>query len=238
MKQLIYYRGKELITAKDLKRLRRLFGYTPYNSVEYLPLDENTGTGIHEVTEIMFTIWNDRRLNERSDALIDRISKGLTYSRAYGREYVEEGLLVKLITDAITEFNKVVDEEDKIKWTRYPLEFLRLYKIPYKGIIAEMDKEEAKIGEVPKPTKIVKYTPHWDMSQDQCSIFKQYYIKGSISRFRADHKNLYKMFPYLCKLHECEEYFQLYVYDYKRRDWAMQNVLNYLVDNHLVTLEK
>lgn len=234
--KLIYYRGKELITPKDLKRLRKLWGSTPYNWVEELPIDHNTGTGIHNVTEIMYTIWNDRNLNERSDALIERIKKGLTHSKSFNGGYVEEHLLVKLITDATTEFNKIA--EVKLEWYRYPLEFLRLYNIPHKGVIDEMNKEEAKIGVIQKPTKITKFKTHYPTTQDQCSVFKQYYIKGSISLFSEKHNHLYKMFPYLCKLHDCRGYVQLYVYDYKKRDWAMQNVLNYLVDNHLITLSK
>jgi hypothetical protein len=233
--KLIYYRGKELISPKDLKRMRKLWGSTPYNWVEELPIDHNTGTGIHNVTEIMFTIWNDRNLNERSDALIERIKKGLTRSKGTYHNYVEENLLIKLITDATTEFNKIA--EVKLEWYRYPLEFLRLYNIPYDGVIKELNECEAKVGVITKPVSKIKYKSYLPVSQDQCSVFKQYAIKGSISLFSEKHNHLYKIFPYLCKLHDCRGYVQLYVYDYKNRDWAMQNVLNYLVENKLIHLE-
>jgi hypothetical protein len=237
--KLIYYRGEELITPNDLKRMRKLWGDTPYNWVVELPIDHNTDTGIHDVTEILYTIWNDPKLNKRSDELINRISKGLTRSKSYGIDYVEETLLKKLVTDAVDEFNKISDE--KIERYNFPfMEMKRLYNIPTKnGVIHKMDESESYIGDIPKPetTIIAKYT----LEQDQCSTYKKYYVEGKLNyKFKSEDRSMYKMFPYLGKLYmgfSGKEYFQLYVYDYKNRNWAMQNILNYLVKNDLVELK-
>ena len=120
------------------------------------------------------------------------------------------------------------------------MEMKRLYNIPIKnGVIHEMDEEERKIGIIPKPetTIIAKYT----LEQDQCTTYKRYYVEGKLSyKFNSleNNKSMYKMFPYLGKLYwSPKDYFQLYVYDYKNRNWAMQNILNYLVKNHLVELK-
>lgn len=240
MEKLIYYRGSELITPQQKRRMIKLWGTPPYVHFVELPLDHNTGTGIHEVTEILYTIWNNEKLNERSQALTERIKKGLTRSTAYYSDYVETNILHKLIQDAIKEFNSYA--EDKIEKLPFD-EFKRLYGLPISdSVIAEMDKEEKKIGIVEKPNKIIKFKSHWKTSQNQCSTYKHYYIKGTLS-FSANYdreitKAIHDKFPYLGKLHAARSdgYIQLSVYDYKRSNNAMQNVLNYLVENYYITL--
>lgn len=225
--------------------MKKLWGDTPYNFIKILPIDHNTGTGLNDVTEILYTIWNDRKLNERSDKLIQRIEKGLTPSKSTIRagKLVEENLLRGLVRDAITEFNKDKDPEDKIdSYKMSYIEFNRLYNIPSKGVVYDLNECEEKIGEVPTPVRKPNVTIEY-CDQDQCSTYKMYGIKGELSykiNDTIDRNKIYKLFPYLGKLYGGygnKGYFQLYVYDYKDSNNAMYNVINYLVDNHLVTLK-
>ncbi len=249
MKKLIYYRPNqsdaEFLTLSQWKKLVKVWGTKekPYNHMELFEIDHNYNTGIFEVVQILSTIQCDEKLNERFENLKERIAKGFTDSKTVyrgGAKTVEAGIACQIILDAIDKFNK--HAEEKIESFKFPFrEIYRLMGISYKSIMDKVREEEEKIGEVSKPKKIHKVNYHYPVSQagDQQSTYKYYYIKGSIDEYQMEKNSIYKKFPYLGKIYEIyrEGYFQLYVYDYAQRDWSMQNVIDYLVKNKLVTLK-
>jgi len=263
--KLIYYRlgerETELISESDLKRIEKVWGKPntdrPYNRVEMVEEDQNYGTGLHIVTELMSVIQCDRRLNERSDALEQRIKKGLTRSKAYGVKYVEENLLLALIQDAKEQFLKDggnlreafgMEQDDKKYIPSLPYkEFFRLFGVPYKSVMDEVKECEEKIGDIPKPKKLnkINYTVGYI---GQCDSYKLYSVKGTLSRRGTFVKT---GLPYVGKVYQGhdgfpayangkfveEKHIQIYVYDQADRDWALQNVVNYLLDNQMITLK-
>lgn len=56
MEKQFYYRDKEIISKDDLELMRKVWGNTPYNWVTEHVIDENSGSGLHLVTEIMLVI--------------------------------------------------------------------------------------------------------------------------------------------------------------------------------------
>lgn len=276
IKTLVYYRPKfgnaELITVKDQKRFEKLYGKNrPYNQFESLIEDENYGTGLHIVTEIMATIQCDRNLNAREEALRERIAKGLTQSQGrnsqYGSmsEFVEQNLAFELIQDAYTLFIKEGGDLKEASgdngkgralqaetFNRPFKEFFRLFNLPYPSIIKKMDEDEAKVKDIPKPVKFYKIKGLEGFANDQDSVFKCHTIKAALSfGFGYSHyekdatsalskRNLYAKFPYLGKVHQSmfgTDNMQLNVYDYADRNWAVQNVIHYLVTHGSVTLK-
>jgi hypothetical protein len=252
MKKLLYYRPNtgdaELITSKQRKRLIRLWGTreNPYNHLELFEEDGNYGTGLHVVTEILATIQCDKNLNSRITTLISRLAKGTTYSKVCYKgnsKTVEAGIFCRIVEDAIEIFNKSCEEEDKIEFYKFPMrEAYRLFEIPYKSIMDEVKRQEEKIGDIPEPKKFHKVKYHYPVSKggDQQGCYKEYFVKGKLSfdlRYGKSPKNIYKIFPYLGKIHEVssDNYIQIYVYDYNKRDWAFQNVIDYLIkDDYLI----
>jgi hypothetical protein len=252
----IYYRPEqqdaEILSPSQWRRLVKVWGTEnkPYNHMEELEFDDSFNTALPMVIDVLATIQNDRRLNERENELMERIKKGCKESKPTyrgGSKTVEAGMLCKLVNDAVDLFNK--EFEEKINLYKFPMkEMYRIYSIPFTSIMDNVKKDEEKIGKIEKPKIIhnVKYQFPVSKEGDQQSTYKYYYIKGKLGlpyclSYCTEKAAIYKMFPFLGKLHQSRfgkyEYFQLYVYDYEKRDWAMQTVINYLVKNKMVTLE-
>ncbi len=228
-----YFRGNVYLSESDANRIKAIWEQE-YKSIQFKEIDNNTGTGIHELTELLYTIWNNNRLNERETAIIERIKKtlpkGLTPSSGYYSHSVEGNLLNKLFLDAYHEFCKITDEPFEISHISFN-EILRLYGMPIRNRnrsesesiidkVAEVEKYISLIGE---PKKIIEYESYYPTVRDFGSGLKCYYIKG---KFDYKPGNIYKEFPFLGKLHQCHDYFQLNVYDSDFSDKAMQCILN------------
>lgn len=250
--KLIYYRPNtreaELISAKDLKRIHRVWGKRPYNFTDTFYEDHNYGTGLHIVTELMATMQNTQRLNERMNSLKERIKKGLTPSKSRFCKYVEEGLLFELIQDAKEQFikdggsMKEGEDSNKIHYIQIPTkEFMRLFNLPYKSVMDEVKKSEEEIGIISKPDKIrkVKYSVGYS---SQCGSYKLYNVKGKLNyefQYGDGKKKAYEKFHFLGKLHQSmfgENNIQIYLYDQAHRNWGLQNVVDFLVKKRAITL--
>lgn len=249
--KLIYYRpdqrDAEALTPSQKKRLVRVWGTKgkPYNHFETLDIDYSYKTGLHKVTEILATIQCNERLNNRLDELLERIkTKGFKESKntyVGDSKTVEAGIMCKIVFDAIELFNK--DSDEKIDNYNFPMrEIYRIHSIPYKGIMDKVKKSEENIGVIEKPKKIYDIKYDLSYSGDQQSSYKFYYVKGELRySFRdSTKKTAYDKFPYLGKLYDVSEhgYVQIYVYDYFKSDWALQNVVDYLIKEKSLTLSK
>lgn len=258
--KLIYFRPffglqAELLTESDVKRIHRVWGDNqPYNKIAALAEDHNYGSGLPSVTEIMATIQCDRRLNERQAEIEARIKKGLTRSKGRQFEYVEQKLVWDLIEDAKALFIKENFETSRHVTMREKLfgeqepstsdhnlpykEFFRLFGLPYKSVMDKVKECEEKVGEISKPEKFHDINFKWPVSYDgdQQSVFKHYYVKGDLSKKGEFIKT---GLPYACKVYQgySMDYIQIYVYDFHGRNWALQNVVNYLLENNLIELK-
>jgi len=251
--KLIYYRpghGREaeLITKDDLKRIHKVWGdKQPYNIIEQREEDHNYGSGLPIVTEIMAVIQCNRNLNERQASLEARIKKGLTRSKGQGFEYVEQNLAWDLIEDAKKLFVKEggilreafgYPETDKPYIYNYALpyrEFFRLFGLPFKSVMDKVKECEENIGDISKPETINKLKFKFPCSRDQQSSYKQYYVKGELTKKGSFVKT---GLPYVGKVYQGYDmdYIQIYVYDFCDRNWAVQNVVNHLLAQGAITL--
>ena len=251
--KLIYYRpgnGREaeLITKADLKRIHKVWGdKQPYNIIEQREEDHNYGSGLPIVTEIMAVIQCNRNLNERQSAIEARIKKGLTRSQGRSFTYVEQNLVWDLIEDAKKLFVKEggnlreafgYPETDRPYIYNYALpyrEFFRLFGLPFNSIMDKVKECEEKIGNISKPENTYKVKHKYSCSRDQQGVYKQYYIKGDLGKKGSFVKT---GLPYVGKLYQGYDmdYIQIYVYDFCDRNWALQNVIDYLVKNNMITL--
>jgi hypothetical protein len=265
MEKVFYYRPSfgretEIIPESFVKRIRKVWGNQPYNQIEERVMDHNYGSGLPIVTEIMATIQCDRRLNERQAQLEERIKKGLTKSRAMGMQYVEEKILLELIYDAKTLFVKdggdlweafgVEKNGKKYDFALPYKEFFRLFGLPYNSIMDKVEKSEEEIGEIEKPKKFRDIKYQVDKMGNQQSSYKYYYVKGKLhNRSTFVQTGL----PYVGKVYQSydgyrarsygqeyvtEEWIQIYVHDYHNRNWALQNVVDYLLKKKMITLSK
>lgn len=242
METAIYYRDNELISVDDLILMRKVWGDTPYNWVREYVIDDNSGSGLHLITEIVLVIQTTEKLYNRSESLKERIAKGLTYSKGYNGGYVEENLLYKLMMDAIAELEATTDI--KVKTYDYPFnEFKRLYNIPYKSVMDEVRECIEKIGDIPEPKKNIEFERKFNKEPvcDQCSTYQLNYVKVKSAPFKlmfGDEalQRIYKLFPFLGKLYyDCSgDYYQIYLYDYHNNTKGLQVILNYLEENGVV----
>lgn len=243
----IYYRGTELVTEAEKALLEKIYPCKDnvYNTFEELEWYEDWNTAILDVVNILATIQCDPTLNEQEARLVARIEKGLTYSKAYGVDYVERNLLAKLINDAVDLFRKDNPEAEPINPYRYWNDIYRIYNLPFKGIVAKATiADNYLIGyAMTEPAKI--YDVKFNVSQWPNSAYKQYTVKSSevpeldkyhIIYHKKNGHDVYKANPYAGKVYHCsgyngkreDDYWQIYVYDYANSDWAFQNVLNFL----------
>lgn len=249
---LIYYRPEhnnaELLTSEQAILLEKLYGKDrPYNIIKTIREDQNYGTGLHIVTELMAVIQCNRHLNERDDQLRNRILSGLIRSSGrdaqYGSmsEFVEQNLLFKLLQDARDLFLKEGGSTDCKSYETPVKEFFRLYGLPYNSIVKKMNEHNDVVKNIPKPVKLYKIKTLTDeYVNDQTSTYQMNTVKAQLSHSFDDKKReIYKLFPYVGKVHKSffgEGHMQLYVNDYAGRDWAMQNVIHYLVTKGYVKL--
>jgi hypothetical protein len=234
METVIYYRNSQLITEADWIKIVKVWGLTPFNFIERHVIDQNSGSGLHIVTELLAVIWNDKLLNEKDTVLKERIKKGLTHSSAYGRDYVERNLLRNLIWDALNEFNKIAEEPVDLFQIPY-MEFYRLYNIPTETVMDDVNKDECKTNNIPDPPRKVKYSQYFgEPETDQCSVFQKNYIcVDEDSRYSVERlsKEAHQKFSFLRKLYLVEDYIQVYVHDNYGSTKALENVLCFLEDN-------
>jgi len=240
METAIYYRNEEMISQSDLDRLRKVWGVAPYTWVEEHIIDQNSGSGLHIITELLAVIWNTKDLNEREIALKERIAKGLTRSKSWSGGYVEEYILIKIIRDALKELNATTDYNYELYNVPFK-EVFRLYDIPYKSVMEDVEKSEREIGTIPEPPRTVKYVRHFHDKPitDQTSCYQENYIKFDscpISMYGHDYplpKKIYNQFPFVGKVHKVsgDNYIQVYLYDYHGSTKGLENVLCFLEDN-------
>ena len=242
----LYYRDHELIKPEDLELLRKVWGNTPFVFVNEHIIDENSGSGLHLATELMLVIQTTERLFNRSEALKQRIAKGLTYSRSHLWTYVEEHLLSDLMEDAIRELEATTDIV--VRFNDYPRkEILRLYNLPYESVMVKVREHEKKIGVIPEPPREIEYLEYFDGEDfcDQCSAYQEHHIKVdsvpySIQWSNEDKRRLYKLFPFLGKVYYVREsgYLQVYLYDYHGSTKGLMAVLCELQDMGVVFTKK
>lgn len=247
---LFYFRPNqsecELLTAKDKRRIERLWGKNhPWNYFETADIDHNYGTGIHKVTNVLAIIQCDQKLNERASILIERIKKGLKRSTSRGGfEYVEQNVAWEIVADAINIHNKTVEKEDQYNTYSFAYrEIFRWFGLPYKSLMEKVSEQETDIKVIPKPERTYKVKFNLD-GNDPDSSYKCYYVKGQLSysaQYDNVKKTMYRKFPYLGKLHQSsldKGFIQIYVYDYSNRHWALQNIIDYLVRSHNISLKE
>ena len=243
MKTGIYYRDEELISAEDLQLLRKTWGENPYNWVNEHVVDENSGSGLHLITELVLVIQSTEKLYDRSEALKERIAKGLTYSTSYYSTYVEDNLLNKLVNDAVAEFEATTDTI--VKSYDFPYkEMQRLYNIPYKSVMDDVRKSIDSIGVIPEPTKKIEYKRVYNDKpvSDQCSTYQLNYVRVKSAPFKMmfpKDDEAYKLFPFLGKLYyNCcdgdDDHYQIYLYDYHNSTKGLEVILNYLEEKGVV----
>lgn len=258
--KIIYYRpterDAELLTPSQLKRMHTVWGKCsekkPYNNTDLREANSGFNTGLNIVVELMATIENTSHLNTRHIQLQERIKKGLTPSKGSNYNFVEQNLLAQIIYDARTSFERqggdlrqafgvLPIEEGGPYYFRdgIPMkEFFRIYGLPYYSVMDKVKECETKVGIIPKPTTIHKLKHKYPMSYDgdQSSVFKHYYIKGDLT---SKGKFIQTSLPYVCKVYQGYDmdYVQIYVYDLFGRNWAIQNVVDYLVKHELIDLK-
>lgn len=243
---LIYYRGQELITAEDKELLLKVWGESPYHHFKELPIDHNSGSGIHFVTEVMLTIQNERDLNYRDQKIRERIEskKGkLTHSTAYHSDYVERNIVHALVLAGIYRLKHETGIEIKsyeIPWE----EFYRLYNLPKRRqcVMEQVRKSEARIHVLPETKANFKFKKHYESQSDCDSSYQEHFIKldGCHYNINLDSptaKDVYRKFPFVGKIHACDDsngyYLQVYLYDFANSENALNTVLNYLNEKHI-----
>lgn len=243
METAIYYRDEELITQSDLDLMYKVWEMGHYNRFSEYVIDQNSGSGLHIVTELLGTISTTESLNERDTKLRERIKKGLTWSRGFWGGYVESNMLSKLISDALIELNKSVDKPYDLCDVPF-IEFSRLYGIPYKSVMDDVKKSIEQIGVIPEPPRYIQFERYYNdgPASDQCSSYQLNYIKVKHCPLKFDwncrgEKSISRLvhdkFPFVGKVHKVinEDYIQVYLYDYRGSEKGLKTVLCFLEDN-------
>lgn len=251
---MIYYRpdfdNGELLTEEQYKRFCDVFNEKDsYNKFEFLEEFHDSGSGIHKVNNIMLTIQSTAKLNAEDKKIRERLEKRkgkVTPSKVnyIGNACVEAGLIFSLVDKAIQEINICSEPEDRIHRGIPHKELLRLYGIPYKGIMQKVEKAEKEIQSITEPVHRYELKYHYTGS-DSTSAFQ---TNGILVKFKvyshytfnAKVKELYKKFPYIGKVYYFDsnstKFLELNVYDKHGRDWAVQNVIHELVQMDLIEL--
>jgi len=263
METLNYYRGYELLTDEQVAYMDKVWGISKYNHIEKLPMDSNTGTGLMDVTNMLYTIWNNQLLYFRELEIIERIKKGPKQSRARFADHyttVEGNMLQSLFIDAAIQYNHTVEKEDKINYSYgFPMEEIkRLYGLKYSSIMDEVKQSEEKMLGYSKNHEYVKYggfrRDFGDQlrgGKDPSSTYYTYFFNlepskcGSLSHYNTGLiKRIEKRFPFLGKLGFFSGWgdsktgtLQIYVYDYANTDNNFQMVMDYLIENKLIDIK-
>lgn len=244
MTDQVTYMWGQLISPKDIKRIKKLWGKRIEKFIETFHWNSGYNTGLPETVHLMSTIENDRYLNERSIALEERIDNcikrgAFTPTSSYYGISVEHNMLEKLVQDAMRTMNKGIPySEREVKAVSYT-DLYRIYKLPLgKDLMKKVSEQEAKVKDITKPVKIYKlkhqYGHNHSDNSDTTSCYQEYHIKGKLlSRNTFVRTGL----PFVGKLYQSDkDYFQLYVDDCSGRHWALHNTIHYLVTNGLVEL--
>jgi hypothetical protein len=250
--KVLTYRGKERITQEQAKQIRLFFGdekRCPYHWFQEKEIDQNFGTFSHELVDLFTIIQCDRQLNEREAQIRERIKKGITPSRSRHYSSVEEGLVDKLLIDAL----RLAEREGmKINIYGYWNEVERFFGLPLSKTAIEKDLEKAieKTTGIPKPKRFHKWTAAGHLSYDQDSTYKRYYVKvkNFHGSFNGEIKKIYDKYHFVGKIYHVwnawrhrdkegkdENYLQIYVYDYAHRNWSLQLVLDELLKMKLIS---
>lgn len=246
MTKVSYYRSEELFTSSEVKLLTKLWGTSKsgqiYNHFEDYYWNDSFQTGLMNSINLMSVIQNDRLLNKREASLIQRIADcngKFTQSKARGADYtydsVESNLLYDLFYDA---YQKGGLGEQSFKWYDFSMmDIKRIYGLPYKSIKTKMKNAVELLSTIPEPTHEYEYKLYY-CSQDPHSSYKTYGIilpkkYASYNRIYSN-RWIYDKYPGLVgKVYyaTCFEpnYWQIYVYDYRRSDRMLQNVLHDLI---------
>lgn len=270
MEKLIYFKGTHLVTPEQQKEIVEMFGdgksENPNHYISFTKEDvfHDSNSGLHEYNNLMLYIsCGNQRLNERYDALVERIkTKGFTASKAYYSDYVEENLAKKLIVDAIEAFNKEFTEEPLLlKYNNYYSyiidEFMRNLGFPKKcwqaSILNDLEEAKAKIQNSKIDTFDAVTCPDADVIMEEytkhrtstaTTVFKEYYfnLKKGFSGLETwnNKRDWFDKYPFLCKLLQSSwssdcEFLMINVYDRATSHKAVKIILTALIEKGKIT---
>ena len=246
MKKLLYYRlghqDCELLTDEQAQRLSKLW-VTDFDKIDSIEEDQNYGTGVLSVTNILAVIQCNKSLNKRFEALTQRLAtKKITPSKNtyIGKSStVEAGILVKIIEDSLRVFNGI--DYHKIPFK----EFYRLMNIPYQSILREVDKQYSTLEDIEDPKTNHKVNFTYPKSNSIQSCVREYAVKGKLvpKIKNGSLQGFYHKFRFAEKLYQMddlinnESYIEIRVRDLADRDWAFQTIIDYLIKNKLIILQ-
>jgi hypothetical protein len=231
----IYFRGLELITQEQYQKMIKLFGGSDihsYNWVSNLPIDQNFGSGIPYVTNIMAAIKNNQNLNRRCNELEQRIKNKpkLTKSKSSHYTYVEEKLLWDLVQDAYLKIAHILSEESSgsvknllIEYGVLPFnEFKRLFGIPYEVKFEDFktNYDLSKVEAIEEPKRLFNIEGIKGYNKPS-SCYKCYNI--NIKK----HKHLFENIGYLS-----------FSFNETHRNFGNKNIMPYVGKVYWSTLSK
>lgn len=244
-----YYRSEELFKNADVALLTKLWGTSKsgqiYNHFEEYHWNDGYQTGLIDVINLMSVIQCDPSLNKREASLMQRIADcngKFTQSKKRGSDWrydsVESNMLNELYFDA---YKKGGLEDQSFQFYNFSFnEIKRIYGLPYKSLKDKMKKADELLQGIPDPPKEYEYKLYY-CSQDPHSSYKKYGIilpekYANYNRVYSKPGEIYKKFgTRVGKVHYATlfkpNYWQIYVYDYRRSHKMLQNVLHELLKN-------
>lgn len=244
-----YYRSEELFSAADVALLTKLWGTSksgvPYNHFETYHWNAGYQTGLMDVINLMSVIQCDPALNKRDASLIQRIADcngKFTQSKDRGADWrydsVESNLLHELYYDA---HQKGGLEDQSFKWYNFSFnEVKRIYGLPFKSLKSKMKKADELLQGIPDSPKEYEFKLHY-CGQNPHSSYKTYGV--ILPEKYATYNNIYKKPSGIYQKFEGRvgkvyystlfdtKYWQIYVYDYRRSNKMLQNVLHEILNN-------
>ncbi len=244
-----YFKDLYPVTQEEEAILRKVYE-PPYLEFRDLPIYSATNTCSHGANDLLLFIENTRNLHTEMENIEKRIAKGLTTSSSIHYDHVEVGLIRKLITTAKEQYEREVGEP-VVKVDNNDI--YDYFKIPRKRLNFE---EAKKYYDKVSPNMVEperKYEFKLRYNDTQNSTYKLYGVELKSHhmdlRWGNKAKSVYAALKEINvnagKIYACngygsksnEKYIQIYVYDYIDRDWALNHVVNYLVDNKLIELK-
>lgn len=230
MKTRRYFKNLYPVNPEEEAILKKVYK-EPYLEFKDLPVFMATNSCSIQANNLLLFMENTPVLYEEMTALQKRISRGLTKSNSQHYNYVEEGLLSKLIKYAAQLYERELGTSIAI-WGRIFLNDLRTYfKLPtYKRNFEEAKKDFDKVSlRMIEPERKHKIKLYYDDTQNSTYRLYGVEIKSCTSDLRWGrrpkdiYKNLQKIGVNAGKIHATSKgyftntdklYIQVYVYDY------------------------
>jgi len=247
----LYYRGEIRVDKKTEKEIKKYFTNKHYNWFKEVEVHDEFDC-LPELAPIFYTIQCNQELNERSEALIERIKKtkpkGYTPSSSYYSYSVESNLMLKLVNDArrllIAEEGHEVNTYHSVHdfYRYYDMEDLWLHN---SDIHQQLKKARTYCANITKPEVFYDWISPFSGKKtfgisSATSSYKLYHVATKdTSLWRLDDaiNTIYNKFPYLGKLYDTYDgYVQIYVYDHFHRHWAVNNVIHELKERGMLEL--